>query len=102
MKVKWNLNRRVFGLACVVAWVGLQTPVVLLPASSDPFGPLADTNVSVKSGDIKGPTLDQAIGSKGSGVKSYRSLPVSFEANCGQTDSQVKFFIKSRPESTRP
>jgi photosystem II stability/assembly factor-like uncharacterized protein len=94
MKVKWNLNRRVFGLACVVAWVGLQTPVVLLPASSDPFRPLADTNVSVKSGDIKGPTLDQAAGSKGSGVESYRSLPVSFEANRGQTDSQVKFLFR--------
>jgi photosystem II stability/assembly factor-like uncharacterized protein len=94
MKSKWNLTGRVFASACVVFWVGLQTPVFLLSTSSDPFRSFADTNASLNSSGVKGPTLDQARVSKGSAAGTYGSLPRSFEANCGQTDSQVRFLSR--------
>src|ERR1700694_20182 len=95
MKFKWNLTGRVFGSACVVVWIGLQVPVVLLSASSDQLRPFPDTNVSLNSRGAKRPTLEQAMVSKASAAESYGSLPLSFEANCGQTDSRVKFLSRS-------
>lgn len=95
MKLKWNLTGRVLGSASVVVWIGVQVPVVLLSASSDQLRSFADTNVSFNSSDVKGPTLDQATVSKASAAESYGSLPLSFEANCGQTDSRVKFLSRS-------
>jgi hypothetical protein len=91
MKVKWNLNRRVFGLACVVAWVGLQTRVLLLPASSDPLRSFSNTNASPNRRCARGATLDQPGTPKATAVETHGSLPLTFEANCGQAKSQVKF-----------
>src|SRR5712691_10064110 len=80
MKFRWNLSGRVFGLACLVVWIGLQVPVVLLSASGDQLRSFADTNVSLNSSCAKGPTLNQATVSKASAAESYGSLPLSFEA----------------------
>jgi len=79
MKFEWNLSGRVFGLACVVVWIGLQVPVVLLSASSDQLRSFEDTNVSLNSSGAKGPILDQATDSKTSAAESYCSLLLSFE-----------------------
>ena len=95
MKSKWTLSAQVFWSAFFVFSPGLQAPpVVLLHASSVLFPPFADTSASLKSSDVKGARIDQARVSKGSAVDSYGSLPLSLEANYGQTDSQVKFLSR--------
>jgi hypothetical protein len=79
-------SNRTAGVPAGARSVGLQTDIAGLPISSGQVPPAANSGFLNPKSPIQNPKL----------VESYGRLPLSFEANRGQTDGQVKFLSRGR------
>jgi photosystem II stability/assembly factor-like uncharacterized protein len=82
LKIKSNLVGYLFGLAFIASSAALQVPSHLVYSSDELSGSL-DRSLS---------GLNRPAGK--AVARSYGDLPLSFEANRGQTDSRVKFLSR--------
>src|SRR3989441_10047252 len=94
MKAKANVNSRFLGLACTAFWLALQFPCARL------------CSLSVLRDSLESPsfahsarmslTSEPRSSTKETSLAMYGELPLSFEANRGQANPQVKFLSRGR------
>ena len=89
MKTYVNFTRRLLGFAGLASLLALQPPSTLLCSSSDPSRSLE----CLRAGRAKTPPHGANI-PKEKAEAFFGELPLSFEANHGQADSQVKFLSR--------
>jgi hypothetical protein len=79
-------SNRTAGVPAGARSVGLQADIAGLPILSGQVRPAANSRFLTPKSPIQNPKL----------VESYGRLPLTFEANRGQTDGQVKFLSRGR------
>ncbi|MFY9553446.1 MAG: SBBP repeat-containing protein, partial [Blastocatellia bacterium] len=92
MKATTNSIRRFLVIVIAAGWLALQASAGLVGASGDLLQRVKCASAVAESGGATSQPMDLAGVSKI--AEFYGRLPLSFEVNQGQADSQVKFFSR--------